>query len=109
MQSKILPIMEFKCLKDCINMSSSFELMNILKMKDINIYEHKMAKFMYLYYHHKLSQNFDQYIKPAATHHKYVTRSITNKTFYCICKDKIYHMANALAVLMELKFGIKFL
>ena len=40
-----------------------------------------MAKFMHLYYHHKLPQNFDQYIKSAATHHKYVTRSITNKSF----------------------------
>ena len=80
MQNKILRITEFKCLKDSINMSSLFKSMNILKIKDI--YKLEMAKFMYLYYHHRLPQNFEQYIKPAATHHKYVTRSITNKSFY---------------------------
>ena len=41
-----------------------------------------MAKFMYLYYHHKLPQNFDQYIKTSRSHQIYVTRSITNKCFY---------------------------
>ena len=42
-----------------------------------------MAKLMHLYYYHNLPQNFDQYIKSTATdHHKYVTRSITNKSFY---------------------------
>ena len=66
-----------------------------------------MAKFMYLYYHHQLPQNFDQYIESAESHHNYVIRLITNKSF--IYKDKMYHMANALAVLLELRFRIKFL
>ena len=66
-------------------MSSLFNVfilksMNILKIKDI--YEFEMAKLMYLCYYYKLSQNFDQYIKSAANHHKYVTRSIKNKSFY---------------------------
>ena len=41
-----------------------------------------MAKFIYSYYHYKLSQNFDQIVTSAGSHHKYVTRSITNNSFY---------------------------
>ena len=52
MQNKILCIMDFKCLKDYINMSSLFKSINILKIKDI--YELEMATFIYLYYHLKL-------------------------------------------------------
>ena len=46
------------------------------------IYELEMVKFMYLFHHHKPSQNYDQHIKSAGNHHKYVIRSITNKSFY---------------------------
>ena len=59
MQNKILLIIDYKRLKDRIKMNSLFKSMNILKIKDI--YELEMAKLMYLYYHHKLTLNFDQY------------------------------------------------
>ena len=49
--------MDFKCLKDCINISFLFKPMNILKIKDI--YELEMDKFIYSYYQYKLSENFD--------------------------------------------------
>ena len=32
---------------------------------------------------------------------------LENLSFYSIYKNKIYPMANALAILMELRFGIK--
>ena len=35
MQNKMLRIMDLKCLKDCTNISFLFNLMNILKIKDI--------------------------------------------------------------------------
>ena len=50
--------MDFKCLKDCINMSSLFKSTNLLQIKDI--YELEIARFMYLYFHHKLPQSFDK-------------------------------------------------
>ena len=45
MLNKILRIIDFKCLKDCINMRFLFKLVNTLKIKDI--YEFETAKFMY--------------------------------------------------------------
>ena len=56
------------------------------------MYELKMAKFMYLYYHYKLPRNFDQYIKSAATNHKYVrpTTSIAKKRFNLERQNLLY-------------------
>ena len=49
-------------------------------MKDI--FEPKIAKFMYSYYHSMLPENFDNYFKYASQPHDYKTKSITADNFY---------------------------
>ena len=45
MQSKIMRIINFKCLQDRVNMSEQYILANVLKINDI--FEIKVAKFMH--------------------------------------------------------------
>ena len=98
--------MDFKCLKDCINMSSLFKSINtirILKIKDI--YELAMAKFRYLYYQHSFHKTLIIILILLEVIAN-TFRSITNKSFYF--QKQNLSMANVFAVLMELRFGIKF-
>ena len=80
MQNNIIRIMNFKFVKDRVNMSLLFKSMKILKVKDL--YELEIAKFMHSYDHCKLPKNFDNYFKNASNHHKYNTRSIVNDNYY---------------------------
>ena len=72
--------MNFKFVKDKAKMCILFKSMKILKVKDI--FELEIAKFMYSYYHSKLSENFDNYFKYASKLYDYKTRSITADNFY---------------------------
>ena len=72
MQNNIIRIINFKFVKDRINMSLLYKSMKILKVKAI--YELEIAKFMHLYYHCKLPENFDNYFKNASNHLKYNQR-----------------------------------
>ena len=48
-QNKILRFINFKCLKDCVKMSTLYKDMKILHVKDI--FEIEVAKFMHLCIH----------------------------------------------------------
>ena len=48
-------------------MCTLFKSMKILKVKDI--FELKIAEFMYSYYHSMLPECFDNYFKYASKHH----------------------------------------
>ena len=65
MQNNIIRIINFKFVKDRINMSLLYKSMKILKVKDI--YELEIAKFMHSYYHCKLPETFDNYFKMLVT------------------------------------------
>ena len=74
--------MNFKFVKDRVNMYLLYKSIKILKVKDI--YELKIAKFIHSYYHCKFPENFDnyRYFKNASNHHKHNTRSIVNDNYY---------------------------
>ena len=80
MQNKIIRIMSFKCIKDHVQLNPLFKSWNILKINEI--YQLETAKFMHLYYHKHLPENFNQYFKSASKHHSYSTRSISNQNYY---------------------------
>ena len=80
MQNSIIRIMNFKVVKNRVNMSLLYKSMKILKVKDI--YELEIAEFMHSYYHCKLFENFDNLFKNASNHSKYITRSIVNDNYY---------------------------
>ena len=61
MQNNIICIMNFKFVKDRVDMSLLYKSMKILKLNDI--YELEIAKFMHSYYHCKLPENFVNYFK----------------------------------------------
>ena len=51
-QNKIIRIIDFKFLKDCVKMISMYKSMKILQIQDI--YELEMAKFMHSFHHKRL-------------------------------------------------------
>ena len=80
MQNKIIRIMNFKCLRDHVQLNPLFKSWNLLKINEI--YELEIAKFMHLHYNKHLPENFDHYFKSASNHHSYSTRSISNQNYY---------------------------
>ena len=80
LQNKIIRIMNLKFVNNRVKMCILFKFMKILKVKDI--FELKIAKFRYSYYHSMLPEYFDNYCKYASKHHDYKTRSITANNFY---------------------------
>ena len=80
LQNNIIRIRNFKFVKDKAKMCILFKSMKILKEKDI--FELEIAKFMYSFYHSKLPENFDNYFKYASKLHDYKTRSIIPNNFY---------------------------
>ena len=72
--------MNFKCLRDHVQLNLLFKSWNLLKINEI--YELEIAKFMHLYYNKHLPENFDHYFKSAGNHHSYSTRSISNQNYY---------------------------
>ena len=80
MQNNIIRIMNFKFVKDRVNMSLLYKSMKMLKVKDI--YDLEIAKFMHSYYHCKLTTSFDNYFKNASNHHKHNARLIVNDNYY---------------------------
>ena len=79
-QNKIIRIMDFKILKDCVKMISMYKSMKILQIQDI--YELEMAKFMHSFHHKRLPSVFDNYFKYLSLQHHYITRSTSNKNLY---------------------------
>ena len=79
-QNKILRIINFKCLKDLVKMSTLYKHLEILQIKDI--FEIEVAKFMHSFHHGNLPCIFDSYYKSVATQHNHNTRSIVNKNYY---------------------------
>ena len=79
-QNKIIGNINFKSINDCIKMNTYYSLMSLLKVNDI--YQLELAKFMYLYHHNRLPENFNHYFKSAKNHHSYTTRSISNQNYY---------------------------
>ena len=80
MQNKIIRIMNFKQLKDKVQMCTLYKSMNILLINDI--FELEVARFMHSFYHRMLPENFDNYFKSGSTQHSYNTRSITSEGYY---------------------------
>ena len=80
MQNKVICIINFKQVNDKINMCTLYKFMNILLINDI--YELKIAKFMYYFYHRMLFEIFDKYFKSGNTQHSYNTRSIASDGYY---------------------------
>ena len=72
--------MNFKFVKDRVNMSLLYKSMKILWVKDI--YELEIAKFMHSYYQCKLPENIDNCFKNASNHHKYNIKLIVNNNYY---------------------------
>ena len=72
--------MNFKFVKNRVNMPLLYKSLKILKVKDI--YDLEIAKSMHSYYHCKLPENFDNYFKNASNQHKYNTRSVVNDNYY---------------------------
>ena len=79
-QNRIIQIMHFKSLTDCIPMSTLYKSLNILQVKDI--FELEIAKFMHWFHHNKLPENFNFYFKIAPHQHTHFTGSITNKNYF---------------------------
>ena len=79
-QNKILRIINFKCLKDRVKMSTLYKDMKILQVKDI--FEIEVAKSMHSFHHGNLPCIFDSYYTSVATQHNHNTRSIANKNYY---------------------------
>ena len=75
-QNKIIRNINFKSISDCIKMNTYYSSTSLLKVNDIYLLE--LAKFMYLYDHNRLPENFNNYFKSAKNHHSYTTRSISN-------------------------------
>ena len=74
MQNKIIRIMNFKQLKDKVQMCTLYKSMNILLINDI--FELEVAKFMHSFCHRMLPENFDYYFKSGSTQHSYNTRGV---------------------------------
>ena len=68
-QNKILRIINFKCLKDCVKASTLYKDMKILQIKDI--FEIEVAKFMHSFHHGNLPCIFDSYYKSVTTQHNH--------------------------------------
>ena len=79
-QNRIIRIMEFKSLTDCISTNTLYKSLNILRLKDI--FELEIAKYMHSFHHNKLPQNFNSYFRTASHQHTHLTRSITNKNYF---------------------------
>ena len=79
-RNQILRIINFKCLKDHVKISTLYKDMKILQVKDI--FEIEVAKFMHSFHHGNLPCIFDSYNKSVATQHNHNTRSIANKNYY---------------------------
>ena len=79
-QNRIIRIMEFKSLADCVPMNILYKSFNILRLKDI--FELEIAKFMHSFYHKKIPENFNSYFRTASQQHTHLTRSITNKNYF---------------------------
>ena len=79
-QNRIIRIMEFKSLADCVTMNTLYKSLNILRLKDI--FELEIAKFMHSFHHNKIPENFNSYFRTASQQHTHLTRSITNKNYF---------------------------
>ena len=66
-QNKIICLINFKCLKDCVKMTTLNKLMNILKIN--NIYKLEVAKFIDFYNQIRLPENFNISLKPTNEFH----------------------------------------
>ena len=76
-QNKIIGNINFKCINDCIKMNTYYRSIKLLKVNDT--YQLELAKFMYLYHHNRLPENFNHYFKSAKNHYSYTTRSVNNQ------------------------------
>ena len=79
-QNRIIRIMEFKSLADCVPMNTLYKSLNILRLKDI--FELEIAKFMHSFHHNKIPENFNSYFRTASHQHTHLTGSITNKNYF---------------------------
>ena len=70
-QNKILGIINFRCLKDRVKMSTLYKDMKILQVKDI--FKIEVTKFMHSFHHSNLPCVFDSYYKSVATQHNHNT------------------------------------
>ena len=71
--------MNFKCLKDHVEMTTLYKPMNILIINDN--YELEVAKFIHSYNQKRFPENFMSF-KPTNQFHSYQTRSVTNENYY---------------------------
>ena len=78
-QNKIVRIINFKYLRDSVNMSELYKAASILQLNDI--FKLEMVKFVHSFYHQNLPDNFKNYFSSANTQPSYATRSLTNKNY----------------------------
>ena len=96
-QNKIIRVMDFKSFTDCIPMNTLYKSLNILRVEDI--FKLEIAKLMHLFYHNKLPENFNFYVRTASHQHTHSTRSITNKNYFL--KRVNIKYGNFLLIFME--------
>ena len=71
--------MNFKCLKDHVEMTTLYKSRNILKIS--YIYELDAAKFIHSYNQKRFPKNFNMSFKPTNQFHNYQRRSLTNENY----------------------------
>ena len=76
---KIIRLMNFKCLKDHVEMTTLYKSRNILKIS--YIYELEVAKFIHSYNQKRFPKNFNMSFKPTNQFYNYQTRFLTNENY----------------------------
>ena len=76
---KLIHLINFKCLKHHVEMTTSYKSMNIFKISDI--YELEVAKFIHSYNQKRFPENFNMSFKPTNQFHNYQTRSLKNENY----------------------------
>ena len=76
----LIRLINFKCLKDHVEMTTLYKSINILKISDI--YELQVAKFIHSYNQKRFPEHFNMSFKPTNQFHNYQTRSLTNENFF---------------------------
>ena len=73
-QNRIIQIMEFKSLADCVPVNALYKSLNISRLE--------IAKFMHSFHHNKIPGNFNSYFRTLSQQQAHLTRSITNKNYF---------------------------
>ena len=101
--------MNFKCLKDYVEMTTLYKSKNILKIS--YIYELEVAKFIHSFNQKRFPKNFNMSFKPTNQFHNYQTRFLTNEIYWLqrvtLQNIKSFYFFNGLKIWNEIPLKIK--